>query len=97
MFFGRESFGCRGVGVSGSGGSCGVGVSCLPAQLCRRLEGARGCRELGVGRNITSAKTSPPPEAAPGVQGLRAQLQPAKKAFYEGGSSKDPLVDAACA
>lgn len=84
IFFRKESFARLGVGVSGSRGSRGVRVSCLPAQLCRRLEGGRRAlaampkRRRNVAVAVTGSLAGAEFEAFPDAGWLAKKPQPAK-------------------
>lgn len=81
--FQEEPFACLGVGGSGSHGSRGVGVSCLPVQLCQRLEGRQCALAVMPSPHLRRHRLpgSPGPSAAPAPLLPNARQ---RKAFSEG-------------
>lgn len=96
IFFRKESAARLGVGVSGSRGSRGVRVSCLPAQLCRRLEGGRRAlaampkhrRNIAVAvtGDLAAAEFGAFPDAGSSAAGLQKKKNPSRRKALDGGS-----------
>lgn len=78
MFLGRSHLPAVGLGFLALAGAAVSGFPVYPRSCAGgwREVGAGG--EVGVGRSITGAKTSPGPYRGCGVQGLRAEPQTAK-------------------